>query len=65
MLLKKLFELKIRSVLVEAGGTLNGELVSLGLIDKIYQFVAPKILADKHGINETLREVSAADRISP
>lgn len=50
-LFKKLFELEIRSVLVEAGGTLNGELVSLGLADKIYQFVAPKILADKEGIN--------------
>lgn len=50
-LLKKLFDLGIRSVLVEAGGILNGELVSLGLVDKIYQFIAPKILADKEGIN--------------
>jgi len=48
---EKLFELGIRSVLVEAGGTLNGELVSLGLVDKIYQFIAPKILGDKLGIN--------------
>lgn len=50
-LFKKLFDLKIMSVLVEAGGTLNGELVSKGLVDKIYQFVAPKILADKNAIN--------------
>lgn len=48
---KKIFELGIRSVLVEAGGTLNGELISLNLVDKIYQFIAPKILGDKQGIN--------------
>jgi len=50
-LFKKLFEYGIRSVLVEAGGNLNGEIVSLGLADKIYQFIAPKILADEHGLN--------------
>lgn len=50
-LFKKLFDLKIRSVLVEAGGRLNGEIVSRGLADKIYQFIAPKILGDEHGIN--------------
>lgn len=61
-LLKKLFELGIMSVLVEAGGKLNGELVSLGLTDKIYQFIAPKILGDKHGINafegRAIKEIS-------
>lgn len=61
-LFKKLFELGINSVLVEAGGKLNGELVSLGLADKIYQFIAPKILCDKHGINafegRTIKEIS-------
>lgn len=50
-LFRKLFELGIRSILVEAGGKLNGELVSLGLADKIYQFIAPKILGDEHSIN--------------
>lgn len=50
-LFKKLFDLGITSILIEAGGELNGELVSLGLADKIYQFIAPKILADKEGIN--------------
>jgi len=50
-LFKKLFQLKIMSVLIEAGGKLNGEAVSLGLVDKIYQFIAPKILADKSGTN--------------
>jgi len=50
-LFKKLFDLKINSVLVEAGGKLNGEIVSLGLADKIYQFIAPKILADEQAKN--------------
>lgn len=50
-ILNKLFELGIRSVLVEAGGKLNGELISQDLVDKIYHFVAPKILGDKEGIN--------------
>lgn len=48
---EKLFDLGIKSVLIEAGGKLNGEIVSLGLADKIYQFIAPKILGDKEGIN--------------
>lgn len=48
---EKLFDLGIRSVLVEAGGKLNGELISMGLVDKIYQFIAPKILGDKEGVN--------------
>lgn len=50
-LLKELFNLGINSVLIEAGGNLNGSLVSAGLVDKIYHFMAPKILADKNGVN--------------
>lgn len=50
-LLGEVFKLGVRSVLVEAGGKLNGQLISLGLVDKIYQFVAPKILGDENGIN--------------
>lgn len=47
----KLFELGIRSVLIEAGGKLNGELISKGLADKIYHFIAPRILGDREAIN--------------
>lgn len=47
----KLFELGIRSVLIETGGKLNGSIVSEDLVDKIYHFIAPKILGDKTGIN--------------
>lgn len=50
-LLEKLYAEGIRSVLIETGGKLNGEIISLGLADKIYHFIAPKILADKDSIN--------------
>lgn len=63
-LFKKLFDFGIMSLLVEAGGKLNGELISLGLADKIYQFVAPKIIGDKQGINafegRTVSEINSA-----
>lgn len=50
-LFAELFKLGICSVLVETGGKLNGEVVSLGLADKIYHFIAPKILGDKNSLN--------------
>lgn len=48
-LLKILFEKKIMSIFVEAGGNFNGSIIDLGIVDKIYQFIAPKILADNTG----------------
>jgi diaminohydroxyphosphoribosylaminopyrimidine deaminase/5-amino-6-(5-phosphoribosylamino)uracil reductase len=46
-ILKKLYEMKIMSVLVEAGGTLNGSF--LPYVNKLYHFVAPKVLGDNSG----------------
>jgi diaminohydroxyphosphoribosylaminopyrimidine deaminase/5-amino-6-(5-phosphoribosylamino)uracil reductase len=46
-ILKKLFEMKIMSIFVEAGGVLNAAF--LPYVDKLYHFVAPKILADNTG----------------
>jgi len=46
-ILQKLYELGIMSVLVEAGGILNGSF--LPYVDKLYHFVAPKVLADNSG----------------
>ena len=43
-ILNKIYELGIMSVLVEAGGKLNGAF--LEYTDKIYQFIAPKIVGD-------------------
>lgn len=46
-ILASLYELKIMSVLVESGGELNGSF--LPHIDKLYHFIAPKILNDNLG----------------
>ena len=50
-LVQTLYEKGIRSILVEAGGMLNGGFIKAGLADKLYQFLAPKILGDKDGKN--------------
>lgn len=47
--LKELYKQNIRSVFVECGGTLAGSMLKEGLIDEIYQFIAPKILNDNSG----------------
>ena len=44
--IKKIYEEGINSILVEAGGILFGEFIKCGLADKIYHFIAPKILGD-------------------
>ena len=48
-ILKTLYELGLRSVFVECGGKLNGSF--LPYIDKLYHFVAPKILNDNTGMS--------------
>ena len=47
--LKELYKQGICSVFVECGGTLAGSMLKDGLIDEIYQFIAPKILNDNTG----------------
>ena len=39
----------IYTVFVECGGTLAGAMLKEGLVDEIYQFIAPKILNDNTG----------------
>lgn len=50
-LVGELYNQGVRSILVEAGGLLNGEFLKQNLVDKIYQFIAPKILGDEKGKN--------------
>ena len=50
-ILSALFEMKIYSLLVEAGGILNGAFLKEGLVDKFYQFIAPKIIGDDNAKN--------------
>lgn len=49
--LQKLYEKKIKSILIEAGGTLNYAFINEKLADKLIQFIAPKIIGDKEAIN--------------
>lgn len=48
-ILSTLYELGLRSVFVECGGKLNGSF--LPYTDKLYHFVAPKILNDNSGMS--------------
>lgn len=49
-LLKKLGEREITSILVEGGGTLHFSMLKENLVDKIFAFIAPKILGGKNAL---------------
>ena len=49
--LSELYKKGIYSVFVECGGMLAGTLIKEGLVDEIYQFIAPKILNDNSGLS--------------
>lgn len=48
VLLRRLGERKISSVLVEGGGTLNYSLLEAGVVDKLFIFIAPLILGGRN-----------------
>lgn len=48
--LKELHKQGISSILVEGGGKVNHSFLQEGLVDKIYTFIAPKILGGSDGI---------------
>ena len=47
LLFQKLGERQIDSVLVEGGGTLHGSLLLTGLVNRVYAYVAPKLIGGK------------------
>ena len=49
--LKELYKQGIRSVFIECGGKLGGTFLKEGLVDEVYQFIAPKILNDNEGLS--------------
>lgn len=75
--LDEIYTRKIYSVFVEAGGNLLGSFVKENLFDKLYHFVAPKILNDNNGksafngddikfINEAKQlEIRSLKKLSP
>lgn len=46
-LLTKLGELKLDSVLIEGGGTINASFVREQLVDRVYAYIAPKLVGGK------------------
>ncbi len=62
--LKELYSKGIYSVFIECGGTLAGSMLKNGLIDEVYQFIAPKILNDNEGFScfngDKITEISQA-----
>ena len=49
--LKELYKQGVCSVFVECGGKLGGAFLREGLVDEVYQFIAPKILNDNEGLS--------------
>lgn len=49
-LMQRLAEIKIDSILLEGGGTLNYSMLSEGLVDKAVFFIAPKIIGGENAI---------------
>lgn len=60
--LKTLFDMKIMSIMIEAGGELTKAFIEENLADDLVQFIAPKILGDSTGIG--FAQGFCRDRIS-
>jgi len=50
-LLRALFEMGKRSVLIEGGGEMIGSAFDLGVVDRVYAFIAPKIIGGEGAIS--------------
>ena len=47
LLFQKLGEMTIDSVLVEGGGTLHGSLLQTGFVNRVYAYIAPKLIGGR------------------
>ncbi len=61
-LLKSLYQIKIKTILLEGGGTLNWEFVNQGLVDEIIVAVTPYLVGGKDA--KTLLEGNGFSKIS-
>lgn len=50
-LIDKLYKMNIGSVLVEGGGAINNAFLQAKLVDRIYEFIGPKIIGGKKSIS--------------
>lgn len=49
-MLQILFDMEVMSILIEGGGTINHSFINKDLVDRVYSFIAPKILGGNDGI---------------
>lgn len=67
--LSELYKNGICTVFAECGGTLAGAMLKEGLIDEVYQFIAPKILNDNLGKScfdgEKIDKIAKAKNLKP
>lgn len=61
-LLKALGEREMSSVFVEGGGRVNASLLAAGFVDKVYAFVAPKLVGGRDALTPV--EGTGAERLS-
>ncbi len=67
-LLERLFELEVRSVLVEGGGETHAAFVEAGVVDRVALFVAPLLLGGRDAagvVGGAGRDLKAALRLGP
>src|SRR3989338_1244759 len=50
-LMRALFEVGKRSVLIEGGGMLIGSAFDAGLVDRVYAYVSPKVIGGEHAVS--------------
>lgn len=49
--MKKLGEMEIDSVLIEGGGTINASALEAGIVNKVYAYIAPKLIGGKEALS--------------
>lgn len=50
LLLQELAGRNLTSILVEGGSTVHGDFLEAGLVDRIYAFIAPKLIGGKEAL---------------
>lgn len=50
-LVETLGKMKIDSVLIEGGGSINASAIQSGIVDKIYAYIAPKVIGGKNALS--------------
>ena len=67
-MIRQLGRRNIDSVLVEGGGSIHGSLLETGLVNRVYAYIAPKLIGGEKAKSPVegngIREMAAAKRLS-